>query len=579
MIEITNKISKYDKIKFHFIFLFILSLYYLVPYFLIGQLTLYPHDTLDIAVVLNKFIGKMYHGDVESINIFLGGQIKWYFLRGVLQPITLLYALFNSEVAFWVTDITVKLISYICFFKLSRKLLCSYFNSALISCLFVSSLNYTIFGLGSAVLPYIIYIIIKNKNLSIKHYFVLILFGLNIDLANNVLLIPLVFFITYVLNLKYRHYNFKLFIKVATILGFFIFLSNSNLFYAQIFAETSQRSVWSYDSPNLTTNFYELFKNFFFISEIKDSSYFFHHLPFTLFFFPIVLVSLFSKNKTSFFLLLITFFILFIDFFLNLEFINSIRNNSDGSLRTLDWGRIRWKIPMIYCLLFINIISSQAIQKYKYIVYSLIFLLLISIQIRIAAVPVGKYYLSFESLNQQQQSQLRKNFYNQEYILLIKNVLEFNKNKHTVDNKKFKSSYTFEGYYDYKNYKYIKSIVNNSRTISIGLDPMVAAMNDIKVIDGYHTFYPLSYKLKFRKIIESQLNEYEVWRKYYDGWGERVYTFVSNPNIIKINFYKARELGAEYVISKFPISNDLLKPVCINCNNSSNFFLYKIDPV
>ena len=218
-------------------------------------------------------------------------------------------------------------------------------------------------------------------------------------------------------------------------------------------------------------------------------------------------------------------------------------------------------------------------QKHKRIVYSSIFLLLISIQIRIAAVPVTKYYLSFENLNQQQQSQLRSNFYAQEYILLIKNFLEFSKNKHIVDNKKFKSSYTFKGYYDYENYKYIKSIVNNSRTVSIGLDPMVAAMNDIKVIDGYHTFYPLSYKLKFRKVIESQLDEYEEWKKYYDGWGERVYTFVSDPNVIKINFSKAKEIGADYVISKFPISNNLLKPVCINCNNSSNLFLYKINPV
>ena len=41
---------------------------------------------------------------------------------------------------------------------------------------------------------------------------------------------------------------------------------------------------------------------------------------------------------------------------LSLEFINSIRNNSNGSLRTLDWGRIRWKLPLIYCLLFINVI-------------------------------------------------------------------------------------------------------------------------------------------------------------------------------------------------------------------------------
>ena len=79
---------------------------------------------------------------------------------------------------------------------------------------------------------------------------------------------------------------------------------------------------------------------------------------------------------------------------------------------------------MICCLLFINIISSQAVQKHKYIIYSLIFLLLISIQIRIAVVPIAKHYLSFENLNQKQQSQLRKNFYAQEYILLTKWIID-----------------------------------------------------------------------------------------------------------------------------------------------------------
>ena len=46
--------------------------------------------------------------------------------------------------------------------------------------------------------------------------------------------------------------------------------------------------------------------------------------------------------------------------------------------------------------------------------------------------------------------------------------------------------------------------------MSVGLDPMVAVMNDIRVIDGYHTIYPLNYKIKFRKIIEKRAR-----KKYY----------------------------------------------------------------
>ena len=44
----------------------------------------------------------------------------------------------------------------------------------------------------------------------------------------------------------------------------------------------------------------------------------------------------------------------------------------------------------------------------------------------------------------------------------------------------------------------------------------------------------------------------------------------------EINFQSAKTLGANYVISKFPIKNNELKIICSKCNNSSDIFLYKI---
>ena len=43
-----------------------------------------------------------------------------------------------------------------------------------------------------------------------------------------------------------------------------------------------------------------------------------------------------------------------------------------------------------------------------------------------------------------------------------------------------------------------------------------------------------------------------------------------------LNFQSAKILGADYVISKFPIKNTDLKIICYECNNSSEIFLYKI---
>jgi len=567
---------KKEEFKIHSIFLFILSLFYLIPYFLVGKLILNPHDLLDSEIVYNHIIGRIYRGDFESIELFLAGEIKWYFLRGILRPLTLLYAFFETETAYWLIDIIVKLISYICFFKLSRRLNCSLFNSALIASLFASFIDgKTHLGLGVAAFPYLIYLIIKNKNLSLKHYCILAFIGLNFDLSLHQSIVPILFFISFVLRPRYQRYNFKLFFKISLVLLFFIFLSNSNLIYAQLFSEPFFRASFIYENPDLNTNFKKLIINFFSIPIIKGDAYFFHSLPFIFFQFFIVLISLLSKNKISYLLLLVLFFMQFVGFILNLEFVNSIRNNSEGLFRTIHWEYIGRSTPVLYGLLFV-IISNLAIKKTKYLIYSVIFLALITSQVRISIVPLGKHFFSFNNLSMMQKNQLRKSFHDQEYSLLIQDIIKHKKSGVKYSDQNFKSKYTFEGYYDFENYKYIKSLVGDSRTISINLDPMVAVMNNIKVIDGYHNLYPLNYKLKFRKIIEKQLDYYQDSKKYYDGWGGRVYTFVDDPEIIRIDFLQAKFLGSEYVISKYSISNQMLESICEKCNNSPELFLYKI---
>ena len=113
----------------------------------------------------------------------------------------------------------------------------------------------------------------------------------------------------------------------------------------------------------------------------------------------------------------------------------------------------------------------------------------------------------------------------------------------------YKNIYTFEGYYNYEEYKFVKEIIGNKRSISIGLDPMIAVMNNISVIDGYHNIYPLSYKKKFRKVVEEELNKNEMIKNYYDSWGSRVLAFVNDYQNIQISFKEAKRIGADYVIS------------------------------
>ena len=575
-----NYFSFKKKININLFFLIILSLYYLVPYFFTGQLILKPHDILDSEIVYNNIIGRIYKGDFESINLFIGGEIEWYYLRRILQPLTLIYALFETETAFWLTDIFIKLVCYYCFFKLSRKLNCSNFNSALLGCLYASSIDaWTHFGLGIAAFPYLIYLLLKNKNLSLKNYSILAFIGLNTDLAADILIIPLLFLIFLIFNPRNSRHNFEIFLKISLTLIFFIFLSNSNLLYSILFKGPFHRAEFIYVGTDLITNTRNLILNFFGLP-FGDSLNILNKISFAFFIFPTILISFFSGNKKTYLLLLIIFLISFVFFVLNTEFVVSLRNNSTGLFgllfKSVHWGYIFHMLPVLYGLLFITILKSEILNKSKYLIYFFIILSLVTSQIRISIVPIGKHLMSFDSLNAEQQTRIIKNFYEKKYYSLFKIITELTNIKEKIFNHNFTSKYTFDGYYNYENYKYIKTLVLDSRTISIGLDPMVAVMNNIKVLDGYHNFYPLSYKLKFRKIIEEQLNHYNDVKKYYDHWGQRIYTFVSEAEVIKIDFSQAQQLGAEYVISKYQILNEKLLPICKKCNNSPELFLYKI---
>ena len=144
--------------------------------------------------------------------------------------------------------------------------------------------------------------------------------------------------------------------------------------------------------------------------------------------------------------------------------------------------------------------------------------------------------------------------------------------KFILNEPNYRNIYTFNEYYLYDDYKKLKKIIQNKKTISVGIDPMIAIVNDIATIDGYHNIYPLSYKKKFRKIIEKELEKNLVLQKYYDNWGSRVYALISDPNEILIDFEEVKNLGAKYVISTQDLSVDGLKLVCSKCSKYVKLF-------
>ena len=113
-----------------------------------------------------------------------------------------MYSFLNTEIAYWITNTVFKLTCYFSFFLLSKKitnnLLISFVGAALFSCL----PTFTTLGFGLAIFPYMLYLAIFRSNLKLKHYFLLILFGLNTDLVSDFFFIPIFLLIIFIINKK-----------------------------------------------------------------------------------------------------------------------------------------------------------------------------------------------------------------------------------------------------------------------------------------------------------------------------------------------------------------------------------------
>ena len=93
---------------------------------------------MDSEIVYNHVIGKYLNGNKEAISLFLNDQIKLEYLRRLYQPFTYLYMLLDTEVAYWITDVSVKLTSYFSFFILAKKINKNLIECSLVSCLYAS---------------------------------------------------------------------------------------------------------------------------------------------------------------------------------------------------------------------------------------------------------------------------------------------------------------------------------------------------------------------------------------------------------------------------------------------------------
>jgi hypothetical protein len=128
------------------------------------------------------------------------------------------------------------------------------------------------------------------------------------------------------------------------------------------------------------------------------------------------------------------------------------------------------------------------------------------------------------------------------------------------------------------------------RVASIGIHPAITQYNGFYTLDTYNNFYPLSYKYKFRKIIENELAKNKTIRTYFDEWGGRCYIFTSelgkhymfkknNKRTLKeldLNITPFKEMGGVYIFSALPIENPIENHLKLEKTFQSDESVWKI---
>ena len=556
-------------INLHLPALLIFSFYYFFSLLIFNSVVINPFDNLEIAAVYNHVISKIYRGDFDSYKIFLSGEFKWYYLDRILWPMNLLHFFTGDKEFYFSEQIIKKVISYFSFYLLGKVIIKNKIY-AIVGALFYTTLvndpSSSVPSYFLSSLPYLMYLAISKNQFQIKHLFIITFIGLNSSLVYDYPSVILMLFFSYFIKESKQNKPLFIFFIIITIS---MLISNVPIILAAI-GEPLQRLEMAKDSLQKIINFeFKNFINYFLLNSIKDFFFFSTKILKLL----LIISCFFIKNKKLklFLIIIISTYI-----FKNILLSDLTQIIFTNQLRFLKGINFRVELlPLLFSIILILILNISKIKIFKNVLIFLVVFSSISYQIYL---PLNEFTKEFIKKNMTENSLkiVKENYYNKNYknvILAIKNKNYYKyKNLHF----KLKTKNSFDSYYKKDTYKKIKNAVGSSKVASIGINPMLAAMSDINIIDGYHTLYQLSYKTKFRKIIEQELNQNDELKDYFDNWGNRVYMLYSDKNNLLINFNEVNNLGANYIISSFPIKDQVLESNYVLYDEKNKIYLYRL---
>ncbi len=218
-------------------------------------------------------------------------------------------------------------------------------------------------------------------------------------------------------------------------------------------------------------------------------------------------------------------------------FVTGLRNRSTGTFHDFNFIRIAWMLPAAWMILLaqcINLLVETFEKKDKKA---------LKVVCEIISIAVVTVIFAFASFNNDSKTTTMRMLKGSEYKQI-----------------------SFGQFYSKELFDEVEKVIgkdkNDYKVISMGLTPASAAYNGFNCLDAYSNNYDVEYKHEFRKIIENELAKSDYYRGYFDDWGNRCYIYLASYktginayfyNItfyeIDIDFSKAKEMGADYVIS------------------------------
>ena len=219
------------------------------------------------------------------------------------------------------------------------------------------------------------------------------------------------------------------------------------------------------------------------------------------------------------------------------SFVTGLRNKSTGMLHDFNFIRLAWMLPPAF--IFLLTLSADLLvetfeKKEKKV---------LSVLMSVLSILVITAIFSLASFNNDSKTTTMRMLKGSEYKQI-----------------------SFGQFYSKELFDEVERVIGKDKkdykVISMGLTPASAAYNGFNCLDAYSNNYDVNYKHEFREIMENELAKSDYYRGYFDDWGNRCYIYLASYktginayfyNItfyeIDINFKKAKEMGADYVIS------------------------------